>query len=401
MSNNVVTITRKELYDRIWKDSARKVARELGITDVQILLICRQYQIPKPSSAYWAAVARGKPSEKPLLPEVADGIGATVEINRAKKPVSPQASPPSSASSTPEPITRQPTQAAIPDTLRSPLPLIERTNLSLRDGKPGGDGIISLFNKTGCLNVSVSKEQIGRAMRFLDTLFKAAIARGMTIKIADEDRKKVTLLTVKGIDLQFRLHEVCRQREKKLSAAEKARYQTFSKESARYYLFEKYACGDLSLFIEGSFGNSKNWIESAGKRIELYFEKILSKAEELAESVRLDQIKSDDQQRRWDEEKRIREEREAIERKQQLLRSQLREQVERWQRAESIRRFVAAARAKAVKLDEGSDLAKWLTWAEGVASKLDPLRDPIEDLPKRRRKDYMPFSYPKEPDWSP
>lgn len=401
MSENVITITRKELYERVWKDSARKVARELGITDVQILLICRQHRIPKPPSAYWAAVARGRPFDKPSLPEAADGISETVQINMSKKATSQRPSSPPPQASKPEPTPVQPVQTAIPDTLRSPLPLIERTNLCLRDSKPGSDGIISLFGKTGCLNVSVSREQIGRTMRFLDTLFKAAASRGMAVKVADEDRRKVTFLTVKGIGLQLRLHEVCRQREKKLSATERARYQSLDKESARYYLFEKYACGDLSLTIKGKFGNSKNWIETPGKRIESYFEKILAKADELAERVRLDQLECDERQRQWDEEKRIREEEEAVERRQQLLRSQLREQVERWQRAEAIRRFVAAARAKAEPLDGEGDLSRWLDRAEGVAAKLDPLRDPIGDLPKRGRKEYMPYNSPTEPDWTP
>jgi hypothetical protein len=68
--------------------------------------------------------------------------------------------------------------------------------------------------------------------------------------------------------------------------------------------------------------------------------------------------------------------------------------MERWERAEAIRKFVAAAKAKADPLDPESDLSKWLKWALQYAAEIDPLRDPVTDLPKRRKMDYLPYNYP-------
>jgi hypothetical protein len=43
-----VTLTRQQLYGRIWSVSAVQLAKELGVSDVAISKACKRHQIPKP-----------------------------------------------------------------------------------------------------------------------------------------------------------------------------------------------------------------------------------------------------------------------------------------------------------------------------------------------------------------
>ena len=67
-------LTRRELYEMIWARPITKVAAELGISDVALHKICDKHRIPAPSRGYWAKVAAGKPSKRPLFRDVSDPL---------------------------------------------------------------------------------------------------------------------------------------------------------------------------------------------------------------------------------------------------------------------------------------------------------------------------------------
>lgn len=391
--SNTSKLTREELYERIWKTPATKVARELGITDVAMFYLCRNYDIPKPPKGYWSMVAIGRPSERPPLPEQADPDKQIIEISPEAVKLVATAAAQSDATSK-----IAPARIVVPDKLRSPHPLVERTNQALREAEPNYDGLVRP-KWTRCLNVLVSKQEIGRAMRVLDTFIKAAIAKGMTIRVEEEkDERAVTYLTVDGADLKLRISERMGKREKKLSAEDRKRYASYGTGVSNSYLYEKHPSGDLNFALEGKFGNEKGWSEKDGKRLEERLDGILATAERLAVRVREDQKECDERQRQWKEEERLRKEAEERRRLEELRRAQLREQITRWERAEAIRAFIAAARARAGSVTPESDLAKWLGWADEYANRIDPLRDPVTELPNRRRKDSLPYNYTPELD---
>jgi len=62
-----ITYTREELYERMWQTPARHLAKEIGISDVMLGKICKEYRIPKPGVGYWAKKAHGK-APKPGFP---------------------------------------------------------------------------------------------------------------------------------------------------------------------------------------------------------------------------------------------------------------------------------------------------------------------------------------------
>jgi hypothetical protein len=46
-------ITREEMYERIWKLPATKLAKELEISDVALAKICRKLNVLKPGPGHW------------------------------------------------------------------------------------------------------------------------------------------------------------------------------------------------------------------------------------------------------------------------------------------------------------------------------------------------------------
>ena len=62
------TITRKDLYDKIWSITKAKTAKELNISPIDLSRICKEHNIPSPTSNYWMHVGWGEDVEKTPLP---------------------------------------------------------------------------------------------------------------------------------------------------------------------------------------------------------------------------------------------------------------------------------------------------------------------------------------------
>lgn len=62
--------TRSALYERVWTEPMRTVARSLGVSDVGLAKACRTAGIPVPPRGYWAKRQHSKPlPPRPHLPE--------------------------------------------------------------------------------------------------------------------------------------------------------------------------------------------------------------------------------------------------------------------------------------------------------------------------------------------
>lgn len=70
---------RKELYDLVWAEPTRTVAKRFGISDVALHKTCQKANIPTPGVGYWAKKAVGKKvSSTPLPPRE---IGCSDEVH--------------------------------------------------------------------------------------------------------------------------------------------------------------------------------------------------------------------------------------------------------------------------------------------------------------------------------
>lgn len=63
------TILRKDLYDKIWSETKSKTAKDLNLRFQDLSRICKEHNIPTPTSNYWTQLALGRPAEKIPLPD--------------------------------------------------------------------------------------------------------------------------------------------------------------------------------------------------------------------------------------------------------------------------------------------------------------------------------------------
>jgi hypothetical protein len=74
------TLTRKELFERVWAQPVTKVAADFQISDVALHKICRKHKVPTPKAGHWAKVAAGKPVRTTALPRIIDPSLDRIEI---------------------------------------------------------------------------------------------------------------------------------------------------------------------------------------------------------------------------------------------------------------------------------------------------------------------------------
>ncbi len=122
---SISSISRTELFEALWQQPMNKLAEQWGISRKEILLICEQYDVPRPPNGYWAQLNWGTAPERPQLPPL-DAIDR-IELesfrkqfakpvpNRESKEViskAPEKEPPTSNA--------EPLEVIVPDELSNP-----------------------------------------------------------------------------------------------------------------------------------------------------------------------------------------------------------------------------------------------------------------------------------------
>ena len=79
-----VTMSRNDLYRKIWLKSAVQLAKDWGISDVAIAKLCKKHNVPKPPLGYWARIQHGRKIRRPALPKAVDERQEVVRFQRYK-----------------------------------------------------------------------------------------------------------------------------------------------------------------------------------------------------------------------------------------------------------------------------------------------------------------------------
>jgi hypothetical protein len=101
MSTQGKTISRQELYERVWKAPLNKVAEELGTTYPELSRVCDELNVPKPAHGHWQRLKLGLPVEVSPLPEPAPGqaLQGTLKPKGEPKRIPKEAASPSETNS--------------------------------------------------------------------------------------------------------------------------------------------------------------------------------------------------------------------------------------------------------------------------------------------------------------
>jgi hypothetical protein len=381
--NTVVSVTRQQLYDRIWAEPVSVVCRELGISNVGLAKLCARWDLPRPPRGHWAQKWSGQSVRQVKLKAVAEGDPVALEYRPAEVQQTDPEQAPRESDRQREFEGREANSISVPEQLTEPHALVARTEKSIRSTKPGERGLVQP-KAQGCLDVTVSPTHIDRAMRVLNAIVTALESREMPVTITDGDSRR-TQTTVLGESIGFRLSEGSKRREREPTAKEKA-------EDARWAGFvhlgppkryEWVPTGVLSLEITDGSGVRRRWSDSAGRLVEACLNQFVVGLVRASESVKRERAEME-RRKEWAEQERRRREAERLRQEEEARCRDLDAQIAAWAKADKIRAYAAALRQAADRrhgaVTPGSELDRWLTWIARRANGIDPVAAVVEKI---------------------
>jgi hypothetical protein len=213
----MTTLTRQELFDKVWSKPVTKVAAELGVSDTAVRKMCDRHDIPVPGRGYWAQVAAGKTFPKPNLrpaktasldsitfvgaPQPSPEVKVAAERLKAQ---TAQPKPPAEAHGAAEALVVVASGPADDGDIH---PLAARTRDKLAAAK--ADEAAQISGK-GLFTVTASADQADRIAEVLTLLLRAMETRGWSAKGDDKGLEPwIARVIVLGLDRIKHLAELC------------------------------------------------------------------------------------------------------------------------------------------------------------------------------------------------
>jgi hypothetical protein len=361
-------ITREELYKLVWSKPMTELAKEFGMSDVGLAKVCKKLNVPRPYRGYWQ-LAEVDRKTVPPLPPARKGNPTTATISpetyRPKfAPLEPAFLDRLNAETLPK------NRIEVSSNLRGAHPLVR----DARDAIEGGytdschrmRAAWSVRSGEGCLDIRVSKKTLPRALRIMDALVKALEARGCEIKF-DKGRAACQIDEER---VHFYLWETVKRSEREPTEKDKAQPWRFDK-------WEFTPAGELTLTLDESCAERKNWRDRKKKRLEDQLNDIVVGIFISAEKLRLREAeRRDAEQLRLEAVQRHQE----MERERQLedeRRSHLDYMVTSWIRSQNLRQFLheceKALPVQANTVDRAGE--SWLAWARAYSDLLNPFKN--------------------------
>ena len=275
------TLTRQELYELVWKTPMRRLACQFGLSDVGLAKNCRRHAIPTPKPGYWAKKRHGKIVRRIPLPP---GDDALITLGSYTDTPVPKPPKPSLVSTFFDPeLGRQAEIEAkgsivVPDSLRSPHSLVERTR----------DGLVAASKDKGyhrepvlfprclgdlcCLDVRVGPLNINRAMRIMDALIKVLETRGYKVSVPSQRWEHGTPIERWGVASEFGfgnrlIGKITSQRKRSAKRSPSIRiYIRFPNGITCYRISCHWSCRDNTAGPFVQFGTAKSGLKTSFPR---------------------------------------------------------------------------------------------------------------------------------------
>jgi hypothetical protein len=395
---------RDSLYEEVWGTPMVKLAKKYGISDVGLTKVCRKLAIPVPGRGYWAQKDAGHVVQK-------------LELTKLKEPIrlfkpTPKPEPPKIEEYTTPDEQAQVVKAAQRDAQLT----LKRGNMSHRLivqtreilGRSNHDGHDLLWTNEPCLDLSVSKAALPRALRLVEALMTALEEEGFKISVKSGPKEKTTA-TLHNQEIGFTFVEKI-DHIPLASPPKGGVLDRVLKYAGTPH--ERKPSGRLGLQIWKPWDAlPKSWNDGKTRTLEDLLPEIVAAFLRIALAG-----KAADEKRAAEETvaRKATEERahraELIHHEEQRVRALYRAAVN-LERAERIRHMVGAATdaaaAKGISIDRGTAFGDWLVWAVQQADRIDPLKESPESIidtkqapepryvPYGHRPPSPPFRWPK------
>jgi hypothetical protein len=384
-TEKVETLTRQELFDLVWQETLSKVSKRLGIGINRIVKLCEQYAIPRPSSGHWALVSWGEAPEKPGLPiwehEELIPLSSTKRQSVERKPsaiempeepvVSKEViqSYTDRVSSTDEQKPEvNPTSNKNPAVIVSakehvslPIhPIVAKLKLQTHAAKQGKNRNQDSLDAMGTSHVSVSKNQLERACRILDAIYKSWEAKGFQTRLSDG-----ALLRNDEV-VTFALHEIYRRVDRRPQG-----------QSWQAWEYEETGLLELVLTHGTVEKIRRRWCDGRIQRLETMLGSFLETVLLSMDALRLERLDRECEMRQEVLAVQNSKRRELEEHRRREQIKQLNQMVDGWLRAKQIRDYMQAVNDRVdsgmARPQDRLAFEKWRVWVQWYADDLDPL----------------------------
>jgi hypothetical protein len=335
------------------------LSKKYDISDVGLRKMCRRMNIPVPQGGHWAKVQWGKHITIKKLPQDYTRKNNVTLHLRTEKGTSPRMfSIPRKALI--EEIKNDPRlNLIVAEKLTKPDVLIKEAKKSLIIDKQNlryQKGMV--LSGSGTPRIYVAPVNIGRAIRFMDSLIKALRARGHNIVVEGYH----TFALIYEQKLAIRLMEKVRQ----------------VKKDDRYARTEYLPTGILTFRIE-TFLHGE-W-QSGSQPLEKQLPRILAKLETEALREKEERRQIDERHREREEKQRLEEEHWKRVKKELSDFKQLIKQAKRLQTVTFLRQYLDVVEGGAKKDGTINDkFQRWIEWARAKADWYDPLINAKDEL---------------------
>lgn len=254
-----------------------------------------------------------------------------------------------------------PKHIKVPIRLSSPEILVIQTKSHLETLQPYRwhdlDGIV--LSQDGFLSVEVTKENISRMMRFIDSLIKLLRKRGHSVKV----NGRATFVTIDEEQFQIKFREKCKRLKIK---------------DDKWGRTDLVPTGRLSVKLVHSYSTIE-WVDN-GKHLEEQLVSIVASLELRAENEKADKIKWEaaraEQRRLQDIEEKRKAAKVAEQRKVELLIHH----AGQWKIAQNLDRYITHIESLHTGEEIPIEVRDWFSWAKRVQESTDPLACGIPDF---------------------
>jgi len=174
---SAITLTREQLYERVWTTPIIQLAQEFGISDVAVTKTCKRLQVPTPPRGYWAKVEAGQKPKKTPLPK----LPIAQERQGLAAAVAQQLHTPNSGPVEPAPPKKL-QRIELPSDNRSLHPVARELRAVLSNEAPDQQGLLQIHQRVDLPTVAVSKKAIDALVRSFHAILTELETRGVEFR---------------------------------------------------------------------------------------------------------------------------------------------------------------------------------------------------------------------------
>jgi hypothetical protein len=382
MDSGPVKLSREQLYEEVWQTPIHRLCSKYGLSDVGLAKVCRRMDIPRPPRGYWRRRTTGAKTRRPSLQPAA--AGTQLEVTFSHRGTIPK-----------KIVVHRETKISarpplVDEVLTDPHPLVALTRDRFESASDDPCGILVTKAKRA-LQLRVSRPQLDRCLRLMDTLFKSWEAEGLSIEILNgpDDNQHGTFLCSGNERLQISIQERVEEYDPGPTDEEKLhpKWEWKKRTACR-------ATSEVTLFLDGEHVTSytrfhRRYKDSPGMPLESKAQQIWQAGVDYFEKRKLHEIEvekrraaAEEAHRQWElewarrEAVRMREqEKEKRRQEEQRKIKELAEAASQWSSSEQVRNFIplCEARLREAGVPEAK-IASWVAWAQAAADQIDPLK---------------------------